>query len=153
MTNAAIVYNDASFKWSRSAASNAYQAPEAFLCLLSLAATADRGMATLESEWLQQLTRRWSERGVVREHDVQALNFAVCDRLAKGLEAALAEASAALPPICRIPVFAQALDLMLANGPLRPQEEEFAQELAVALSIEEAEARRMRECLSLKNAY
>lgn len=153
MTGAAVLHNDASFKWSRSAAAGAYQAPEAFLCILSLAATADRGMATLESEWLQQLTRRWWERGVVREHDVEALNFAVCARLSNGAEAALAAAAAALPAPCRAPVFAQALDLMLLNGPLRPQEDAFARDLADALGIEEAEADRMRACLATKNAF
>jgi hypothetical protein len=152
MTDAAVLHNDATFKWSRSVPPNSYQAPEAFLCVLSLAATADRGMATAESVWLQQLTRRWWERGVVREHDIEALNFAVCARLAKGAEAALAEAAAALPASCRVPVFAQALDLML-NGPLRPEEDVFARDLVHALGIEEADARRIRACLATKNAY
>lgn len=110
-------------------------------------------MATAESVWLQQLTRRWWERGVVREHDIEALNFAVCARLAKGAEAALAEAAAALPASCRVPVFAQSLDLMLLNGPLRPEEDVFAIDLVHALGVEEADARRIRACLATKNAY
>jgi hypothetical protein len=153
MTKAAVLHSDANFKWSRSAAPDVYQAPEAFLCILSLAATVDCGMATLESEWLQQITRRWWERGVVRERDVEALNSAVCARLAKGAEATLAEAAAALPTSCRAPVFAQALDLMLLNGPLHPQEDVFAQDLAHALGIEDDDARRMRACLAIKNAF
>lgn len=153
MTDVATLQGNDVFKWSPSAGAGSYQSPEAFLCILSLAATADRNMAALESEVLQQLTRRWWERGVVRERDVEALNVAVCARLAKGADAALAEAAAALPGSCRASVFAQALDLMLLNGPLRPQEEILAGDLAHALDIGDEEARRVRECLATKNAY
>lgn len=146
-------HETAAFKWVRSEAARAYQAPEAFLCVLSLAATADHSVAVLESEWLQTLTRRWWERGVVAQEDLEALNFAVCTRLGEDRDAALGRACAALPPACRLPVFAQALDLMLMNGSLNSAEAEFAGVLVRSLQINAADAERMRECIITKHAY
>ena len=143
----------APFVWSRSEAERVYQAPEAFLCVLALAATADGAMRPLESLLLQDMTRRWWERGVVREMEVEALNFAVCRRLASGPEAALAAACPALPLACRAPAYAQALDLMLCDGPMRPGEARLAEALERALAIEPETARRFRELITLKNAY
>lgn len=141
------------FKWSRERAVNSYQAPEAFLCIVSLAAVADRGMTVLESDRLQQLTRHWWESGVLREDEVNDLHSAVGARLREGSEAALQAAGAALPVSCRLPVFAQALDIMLANGVLTPAEATFSDALESALSLEASEARKIRECMALKNAY
>ncbi len=140
------------FTWSRADASVRYQAPEAFLCLVSLAATADGGMAILESEWLQQLTRRWWESGIVKERDVEALNEAVCARLSK-VEAVLEEAASALPTPCRLSAYAQALDVMLINGPLNEKEQDFSRRLVQALAIGDYEARFVKNCMVLKNTY
>lgn len=120
--------------------------------MLALAATADGVMRPLESLLLQDTTRRWWERGVVREKDVEALNFAVCCRLEAGLDTALTAACEALPPACRAPVFAQALDLMLCDGPMRPSEAELADALERALGLDAATARRFREMMTVKNA-
>ena len=143
----------AAFKWSREQAASEYQAPEAFLCIVSLAAVADHGMAALESDRLQQLTRHWWESGVIHEKEIQDLHRAVSARLSAGGEAALQAACKALPAPCRLPVFAQALDIMLVNGELTPAEAAFSDALENALQLEASEARRMRECMQLKNAY
>lgn len=153
MPHAKATDTDAMFKWSRDQAASAYQAPEAFLCIVSLAAVADHSMAALESDRLQQLTRHWWESGVMREGEVQDLHHSVGARLSAGAEAALEAACAALPAPCRLPVFAQALDIMLANGVLTPAEAAFSEALESALHLKASEARRMRECMQLKNAY
>jgi len=105
-----------------------------------------------ESDWLRQQTRRWWRRGVLAERDVAALNAAVCTRLADG-QAALGPACAALPRPCRPALYAQALDLMLGDGPLRPAEEEFAAKLESALELEPEAAAQIRACMVLKNAF
>lgn len=151
MTDTVHTSEETTFKWARAEAARQYQAPEAFLCVLSLAAAADHRMAALESDWLQQVTRRWWSSGVVGEKEVEALNFAVCARLGK--EDALVGACRALPRACHAPVFAQALDLMLCNGPLLPEEAEFADLLERTLDLDAAEARRIRKYMSVKNAY
>lgn len=142
-----------SFSWTSADAQTRYQPPEAFLCLVSLAAAADGNVAVLESEWLQLLTRRWWGRGVVREQDVVALNYAVCARMDRGQDVALAEAAAALPAPYRLPVYAQALDVMLINGPLNAAEEAFAGELAHALGLDAQDAADVRASIALKNSY
>lgn len=145
--------SDPPFTWSAGEASARYQPPEAFLCLVSLAAAADGNVAVIESEWLQVLTRRWWGRGVVSEKDVEALNYAVCARIDRGYDAALAEAAAALPALCRRPVYAQALDVMLINGPLNAAEEAFATELAAVLRLDAGDAAALRSSMELKNRY
>lgn len=143
----------APFVWSRADAERVYQAPEAFLCVLALAATADGVMRPLESFLLQDTTRRWWERGIVREKDVEALNFAVCRRLEAGLDEALTAACEALPLVCHMSVYAQVLDLLLCDGPMRPREAELADALERALGLDAATTRRFREMMMVKNAY
>jgi hypothetical protein len=147
------VSGSADFVWSRAAASFDYLAPEAFLTLVSLAAAVDGTMGALESLALQHLTHRWWKRGVVQERDVTALNFAVCDRLSVGAERALAQAAEALPVQYRQAVFAQALDIMLCDGPLKANEGDFAARLAGALRLGEEDGRRIRDVIALKNAF
>lgn len=143
----------APFTWTRAAAASTYQPPEAFLVILSLAAAIDGRMRPVESLILQDLTRRWWERGVLTEKDVDALNSAVCDRLSDGTERAIAAAGAALPPNCRKAAFAQAVDLMLWDGPMNAAEQNLAALIARTLGIEEAEAQRVTEMLAQKNAF
>jgi hypothetical protein len=142
----------ANFVWRRSERPEHYQAPEAFLCILALAATVDHAMGRLENELLQAVTHRWWTLGVVREKDVTPLNYAVTARLGAGFDAALDSACAALPQAMRPAVFAQAFDIMLCDGALRPGEAEFADTLEVKLKLDAAEAARIRDVLTIKNA-
>lgn len=149
----ATALKQAGFSWSLAEAPLRYQAPEAFLTLASLAAGIDGGMSVLESEYLQQLTRRWWERGVLRERDLEALGFAVCERLSEGRDAIIAAAAAALPEACGPALYAQALDIMLANGPMTVTEESLSLDLARALKLKEDDARGIRAIMEMKNAY
>jgi hypothetical protein len=152
-TTSESVGEEGPFTWTRAAAASTYQAPEAFLVILSLAAAIDGRMRPLESLLLQDVTRRWWERGVLREKDVEALNSAVCARLGAGTEAALAAAGTTLPRRCRKAAFAQALDLMLWDGPLNGAEQTLAALIARTLGIEESEARRTIDMLTEKNEF
>jgi hypothetical protein len=142
----------ADFMWRPSERPGHYQAPEAFLCILALAATVDHAMGRLESELLQAVTHRWGTLGVVREKDVTPLNSAVTTRLGAGFDAALDDACAALPQAMRTTVFAQAFDMMLCDGALCSAEAAFADTLADKLKIDAAEAARIRDVLVIKNA-
>lgn len=151
MTNTVLMPH-ADFVWRPSERPERYQAPEAFLCILALAATVDHTMGRLENELLQAVTHRWWTLGVVRENDVTPLNYAVTARLGAGFDEALDAACAALPVAMRTAVFAQAFDIMLCDGALRPAEAQFAETLAAKLKLDAIDVAQIRDVLTIKNA-
>lgn len=149
---ASMPHARADFVWRPEEPPAHYQAPEAFLCILALAATVDHAMGRLENELLQAVTHRWWTLGAIREKDVTPLNYAVTARLGAGFDAALDAACAALPKAMRTAAFAQAFDIMLCDGVLCAAEAAFAETLAEKLKIDAAEAARIRDVLVIKNA-
>jgi hypothetical protein len=149
----AALNQGAHFAWRPTACAGQYQAPEAFLCILALAAAVDHAMGRLENELLQAVAHRWASLNIVREKDITALNYAVTARLAVGFDAALDAACAALPEPMRPAVFAQAFDIMLCDGALCPAEAAFADTLAAKLKINADEAGRIRGVLITKNGF
>ena len=141
------------FKWTPAASRAGYPAPEAFLCIASLAAAVDRHMGHLESELLHFVTHRWWALGVVAEKDVTALHYAVTARLGALPDEALTAACAALPAPMRLAAFAKALDIMMCDGVLQPAESAFAETLAAKLDLSEADAERIRGVIATLNAF
>lgn len=145
---------DAEFVWWPHAKDQTrYPAPEAFLCILALAATCDQGMGQLESALLQFVTRRWSRRHVLREQDIEALNYAVVARLGGGSGAALDAACAVLPREMGPAAFAYALDIMLCDGEMSANEADFAAALRSKLEIDAGLADRITDVATLKHRY
>jgi hypothetical protein len=56
-----------------------------------------------------------------------------------------------LPPALRLPVFAQALDIILADGDLTQRESAFLNRLAASLQLSEPDVRRIADVIVLKN--
>jgi hypothetical protein len=73
-------------------------------------------------------------------------------RTAAGLsEATLADVCARIPEHLRLPVFAQALDILLADGDLSEAEADFVNGLIFALNINRDEAEPIVDVLAVKN--
>jgi uncharacterized tellurite resistance protein B-like protein len=126
--------------------------PEAFLCLILLAAAADGFVPPEEHMEIRALARRSRVLKSVDAAHLAQLNRVISERL-KHRPDGLREACEALPADMRPAILAHCADVLLADGGLAPAEAEYLNKITSHLGIREEEARRIVEVLFIKNRY
>jgi tellurite resistance protein len=143
--------------WSRlietraMAPEHAWSAPEAFLCLLLAAAVCDGEFSADERDLVRMLAHRSRGLKALTLEQLDALQSIVADRLAAERNLTIEAACAALPAEVRLPAFAHALDIALADGELSASEAELLDTLAQRLDLAAADVRRVADVILLKN--
>lgn len=124
---------------------------EAIVAVLYSAAAIDGSLEEREREELLHCERRSKTLASLTHQDLSALNARVVERLRYG-GGTLADACAMLSPEFRLPVFALALDLMMADGDLAPGEADFVNTLVLRLNLSGVDVERVSEVIVLKNS-
>lgn len=145
--------------WSKLVAPNAPQpapetwtTPEAFVAILLAAVTCDGEIAAVEHEEILALVHRSRALKSLSSEQLAAINIKVANRLRMEKEA-LGAACAALPEQMRLPVFAHALDLILADGELNIEEANCLNALIQYLNLDRSDVERIAGVISLKNLF
>jgi uncharacterized tellurite resistance protein B-like protein len=126
--------------------------PQALLCILLTTGMADGDFGDEEAETIRTVARRSRVLGSLSPQELSVANDVVNERL-HNRPSALQEACDTLPTDMRLPAFALAVDVVLADGELLRPEAEFLQSLVTMLDIDPDHARRVMEVLLLKNQY
>jgi uncharacterized tellurite resistance protein B-like protein len=146
------------FDWSRLLASQeagaqeGWTIPEAFLAVLFAAATCDGQLAAVEHEELLALAHRSRALKSLSTNELAEINIKIVARL-RDAETALEEACKALPEEMRLPLFAHALDLVLADGELNHEEAEFLDAIVLHLGLDRESVERVSSVIALKNRF
>ena len=123
-------------------------AHEAIVAILLMAMVSDGRVKPLEDEVLHAALNRSRSLSCLGEKGLRALEA----RVASGLsEVTLAAAAADIPEDLRLPLFAQALDMLLADGELSESEADFVNGLIMHLNIHGDDAEPILEVLAVKN--
>ncbi len=126
--------------------------PEAFLTILFSAVTCDGELAAVEHEELLALAHRSRALKTLTTRQLSDLNIKIVERLRRS-DTALRDACAVLPDDMRSPVFAHALDLVLADGELNEDEADFLNGLILSLRLDGEDVERIAAVIELKNRY
>jgi uncharacterized tellurite resistance protein B-like protein len=126
--------------------------PEAFLTILFRAVTCDGELAAVEHEELLALAHRSRALKTLTTKQLSDLNIRILERLRRS-DATLRDACAELPEEMRAPVFAHALDLVLADGELNEDEADFLNGLILNLRLDREDVERIAAVIELKNRY
>ncbi len=124
---------------------------QALVAVLYSAASVDGDVDEREREEMLGFERRSRTLRGLSPEALRAVNREVVDRLRYG-EGSLAAACAALPVEMRLPVFAQALDVLLADGALKDTEADFVNTLVIELKLDGQDVAGIAEVLAIKNA-
>jgi uncharacterized tellurite resistance protein B-like protein len=145
--------------WSRllegasvSSAQPTWTIPEAFVAVLFGAVTCDGELATVEHEELLALAHRSRALKTLTPEQLGAVNTKVSARL-RDSDTALQEACMALPEDMRLPAFAHALDLILADGELNEEEADFLNAIILHLKLNREDVERVADVIVMKNQY
>jgi uncharacterized tellurite resistance protein B-like protein len=144
--------------WSRLLASReagpqeGWAIPEAFVAVLFAATTCDGQLSAVEHEELLALVHRSRALKSLSTSELAEINTKIVARL-RDAETALQEACQALPEEMRLPLFAHALDLVLADGELKQQEAEFLDSIVLYLGIDRESVERVSSVIALKNRF
>ncbi len=123
-------------------------AHEAIVAILLLAMVSDGRVKPLEDEVLHAALNRSRSLSCLGEKGLRALE----GRVASGLsDVTLAAAAANVPDELRLPLFAQALDMLLADGELSESEADFVNGLIIHLNINRHDAEPILDVLAVKN--
>ena len=143
------------FDWPRmletTSEAPAWSLAEAFFAVLLSAAVCDGAVQPIEQETLLALVHRSRALKALSKDDLAALNVSVVEKLRSASEDGLARACAALPADLRLPIFAHALDIVLADGELTNAEAALLNALAAHMSLAPADVERIAEIIILKN--
>lgn len=143
------------FDWTAltngSRAHPAWSPAEAFFALLFIAATCDNELRPAEQEALALILHRSRTLKTLSEHDLATLNATVLGKLEGDPEAALQHICEALPPDLRLPAFAHALDIMLADGELAQAEAAALNVMVAHLRLAADDVDRVAAVLAMKN--
>ena len=129
----------------------AWAAPEAFLCILLAAALCDASIKGEERELVAMLAHRSRGLRSLSANQLAALQQRVTDGLAYDFSAMLEAALSALPEEYRLPAFAHALDIALADDDLSDREARFLDNLVARFELDPVEVKRIAEVIVLKN--
>ena len=124
---------------------------EAFFALLFVAAVCDNEIRPTEQEALAGIVHRSRMLKALSERDLVALNERVRGKLEGDPEAALQHICEALPPDVRLPAFAHALDIMLADGELAQPEAATLNAMVAHLRLAAEDVDRVAGVLAMKN--
>jgi len=123
----------------------------AYFAVLFAAATCDGKLAREEHEAMLAMTHRARVLKDLSQDQLAALNTFVVDRFREEGEAALVNACAALSAEMRLPVFAQALDIIVCDGALSTEESAYLNRLVAALRLGRADVERVADVIFVKN--
>jgi uncharacterized tellurite resistance protein B-like protein len=137
---------------SASRAPGHWSAPEAFIAVLFAAVGCDGDIAAVEQEELIALVHRSRALKSLSPAQLSEINIRIVERL-RDSEGALREACAALPEEMRLPLFAHALDLVLADGDLTADEADFLNALILYLDLDGKSVEQIAEVMTLKNRF
>lgn len=146
------------FDWSRllasekAAAQEGWTVPEAFLAVLFAAATCDGELAAVEHEELLALVHRSRALKSLSMNELTQINAKIVARLGDA-ETALQEACKVLPEEMRLPLFAHALDLVLADGELNLEEAKFLDAIVLHLDLDRQTVESVASVIALKNRF
>jgi uncharacterized tellurite resistance protein B-like protein len=144
--------------WSRllarqeAGARESWTIPEAFVAVLFAATTCDGELSEVEHEELLALVHRSRALKSLSRNELAEINTTVVARL-RDADTALQEACKALPEEMRLPLFAHALDLVLADGELTQEEAEFLDSIVLYLGIDRDSVERVSNVIALKNRF
>lgn len=130
---------------------DAWTEAEAFLCIILAAASCDGNIAPEESEQILGTLHRSRLFKDASAEELRRVNSAVADRLTRRGPRALAEACSVLPEALALPAFAQAVDVVLADGGFVRSEAEFLDSLMGLLRLSETDAAKIAEVMNIKN--
>ena len=130
----------------------AWSKEEAFLAVLFAAATCDGRLSSEEHEELLALVHRSRVLKVLSTDQLATINVTIALRL-RDTDTALRDACVALPEEMRPTAFAQALDLVLADGQLSEDEADFLNTLILHMQLSGADVERIADVILLKNRY
>lgn len=130
----------------------AWSVPEAFLAILFGAVTCDGELAAVEHEELLALAHRSRALKTLTAKQLSDLNISILERM-RSSDSVLPDACAELPEDMRAPVFAHALDLILADGELNQDEADFLNALILNLRLDREDVERIAAVIELKNRY
>jgi uncharacterized tellurite resistance protein B-like protein len=131
---------------------DAWSIPEAFLAVLFAAVTCDGELVAVEHEELLALAHRSRALKTLTAKQLGELNVRILERMRADV-AMLRSACAALPAEMRLPVFAHALDLVLADGELNEDEAKFLDALVLDLELHRDDVERIANVIELKNRF
>lgn len=129
-----------------------WTAAEAFAAIIFAAASCDSEVAPVEHEELLALIHRSRALKALTPQQLGQINLKIVDRL-RDEPSALGDACAALPEEMRLPIFAHALDLVLADGELNADEADFLNTLILNLKLDREDVSKVADVIVLKNSY
>lgn len=121
---------------------------EAIVAVLLMAMVSDGRVKPLEDEVLHTALKRSRHLACLGERELSALEARVASGLA---EITLAATAASIPEDLRLPLFAQAIDMLLADGELSEAEADFVNGLILHLNINRDDAEPILDVLAMKN--
>jgi hypothetical protein len=130
----------------------AWTPAEAFFAVLLSAITCDGEVMEVEREELAALTHRSRALKSLSPVEMSELSVRVLGRLSDEKDA-LANACEATPEDMRLPLFAHALDLVLADGDLTVDEADFLNALILNLKLDRDGVARVSDVITLKNRF
>jgi tellurite resistance protein len=116
------------------------------------AATCDGQLAAVEHEELLALAHRSRALKSLSTNELAEINTKIVARL-RDEATALQGACTALPEEMRLPLFAHALDLVLADGELNQDEAEFLDSIVLYLGLDRESVERVSSVIALKNRF
>lgn len=126
---------------------------EAFVSLLIASARADGSVSAQEANSIEHVVTGMQLFSRHRGEQLQSVFATASERIKEhGVPGVVRAAAAIVPKELRPTAFALAIDLMLSDGRLSPQEERFADDLCTLLSVERDTATRIMDVLRTKNA-
>jgi uncharacterized tellurite resistance protein B-like protein len=121
---------------------------EAIIAILQMALVSDGSVKPFEDEALLSALKRSRNLACLNERELRALEARVAAGLA---ETTLADAASQVPEHLRLPLFAQAIDILLADGELSGGEADFVNGLILSLNIDRKDAEPVLDVLATKN--
>jgi hypothetical protein len=126
---------------------------EAFYALLLAAAWSDKALVDEEQRELDALTGRTPTLAALSPEERMVLHKRVKRLLDASFESTVEMACASLPEAMRVSAFSHAVDIVLADRSVLPQEARFLNQLMLLLQVPEDRARTIKQVLEDKNAH
>lgn len=126
--------------------------PEAFICLLLSAASADGQVTREEQAEIHALANRSRALKSLSPAQLASVNATVSERLRSRPEG-LREACESLPADMRLTVFAHCADIILSDGALVAVEADFLNRIVALMGLDAADGKRVLEVLLVKNRF
>lgn len=128
-----------------------WSVPEAFLAIVLSAVHSDANVSDEEKDQLKALRKRSRVLSALSPDQINRAHSRAQAKLQQRGDAGLREACECLPHMLRLPVFALALDLVLADGKLMQSEKDFIGKIAGWLQIDKGMEWQITHVMLMKN--